>query len=354
MPQRVVSKNLFDFRLNGVLDEDLRSYEENQPKPSGKYLEAMKMLSNKDDEIFVNAMRTIITADVNSKQHDPRYQKGVDDCVHTELKVSTTHDGDYDVTTFVHTPKYFMNRKSNISNAALIYAHGGGVVACSAEMFKPYLSNFAIECEVVVFNVDYRLAPETKCPNNTLDFYEVVKYIISNAEKLNIDPNKIAIAGESGGGYICFSTMVLMAQRNESSLVKLAMPYIPMISDYCFSDPLAMTKEEKADVFGLRRIWGSLIPSNFEEQKSDPLLFPSKASDEILSKMPPTIIWSAEFDMFLTETLRMANRMRACGRLLELVVLPGIKHASHLNPLLKCYRMGMDANKLAIKEYLLD
>ena len=72
MPQRVVSKNLFNFRLNGVLDEDLRSYEENQPKPSGKYLEAMKMLSNKNDEIFVNAMRIIITADVNSKQHDPR------------------------------------------------------------------------------------------------------------------------------------------------------------------------------------------------------------------------------------------------------------------------------------------
>ena len=112
-------------------------------------------------------------------------------------------------------------------------------------------------------------------------------------------------------------------------------------------------RAQRADVFGLQRIWGTLIPSCFDEQKDDPLLFPSKANDEILSEMPPTIVWSAEFDMFLTETLRMANRLRACGRLLELVILPGIKHANNFNPALKCYRLGMDAYKLAIREYLL-
>jgi len=350
MSKRVISKHLFNFRLNGVLDDDIQRYEENRPKPSGKYLEALKLLRNENDEIFVDAMRTIVTADVASKQQDPMFQKGIDACVHTELKVPTTHDGMYEVKTLVHTPKSIADNKSN---AALIYAHGGGVVACSAENFKPYLSNISAECEVVVFNVDYRLAPEAKCPNNMLDFYETVKYVSSNAQLLNIDPNKIAIAGESGGGYICFSTMVFMAQKGESSLVKLAMPNVPMISDYCFTDPMVMTKEERADVFGLQRIWGTLIPSCFDEQKDDPLLFPSKANDEILSEMPPTIVWSAEFDMFLTETLRMANRLRACGRLLELVILPGIKHANNFNPALKCYRLGMDAYKLAIREYLL-
>ena len=91
-----------------------------------------------------------------------------------------------------------------------------------------------------------------------------------------------------------------------------------------------------------------------ENQKSDPLLFPSKASDALLQKMPPTIIWSAEFDMFLTETLRIGNRMRACGRLLELAVLPGIKHASNFNPAFACYQRGLDAHKLAVKEYLMN
>ena len=350
MAKRVVSKSLFNFSLNGVLDEDIRLSEENRPVPDATALEVMKMLSNEDDNIFTKGMRLYVDASVTAVQQHPAYENGLNACLHTELKVPTTHDGNYPVTTLVHTPKHLVGK---LPNAAIIYAHGGGVAACSALMFKPYLANLAYECGVVVFNVDYRLAPETRCPNNMLDFYEVVKYVTSHANSLNIDPEKIAIAGESGGGYICMATMVLMAQRNESSLVKLAMPNIPMISDYCFSDPAGMTKEEKQDYFNLRRLWKNLIASDFEKQKSDPILFPAKASDELLEKMPPTIIWSAEFDMFLTETLRMANRLRACGRLLELAILPGIKHASNLNPDFNCYRWGMDAYKLAVKEYLL-
>ena len=56
---------------------------------------------------------------------------------------------------------------------------------------------------------------------------------------------------------------------------------------------------------------------------SDPLLFPGKAGDDLIQKMPPTVIFSAEFDMFVTETERMARRMRNNGRLLDLCSLPG-------------------------------
>ena len=42
-----------------------------------------------------------------------------------------------------------------------------------------------------------------------------------------------------------FGTMVVLAQRDESHLVKAAFPIIPMISDYYFSDTEAMTLEER-------------------------------------------------------------------------------------------------------------
>ena len=111
----------------------------------------------------------------------------------------------------------------------------------------------ACETDVVFFNVDYRLAPETKCPKNALDFYCAVKHIKENGESLGIDPLRIAIAGDSGGGYICFASMVLMAQNDETDLVKLAIPGVAMISDYCFSDPSEMTKEEREYAFLMRR-----------------------------------------------------------------------------------------------------
>ena len=82
------------------------------------------------------------------------------------------------------------------------------------------------------------------------------------------------------------------------------------------------------------------------------MLFPSKASDALLKEMPPTVIFSAEFDMFITETERMARRLRQNGRLLDLCTIPGIVHGSYVNPSLKCYRTFFDSYKLALQEYV--
>jgi len=85
---------------------------------------------------------------------------------------------------------------------------------------------------------------------------------------------------------------------------------------------------------------------------SDPLLFPAKASDELIQKMPPTVIFSAEFDMFVTETERMARRMRSNGRLLDLCSLSGIGHCSYMYPSLKCSEKFYSCYKLALDEYV--
>jgi hypothetical protein len=47
-----------------------------------------------------------------------------------------------------------------------------------------------------------------------------------------------------------------------------------------------------------------IVFQDLEQQKSDPLLFPAKASPELLQRMPYTVIIEAEFDFYLTETTR--------------------------------------------------
>ena len=39
-------------------------------------------------------------------------------------------------------------------------------------------SHMAEACGVIFFNVDYRLAPEAKCPENVKDFYSALKYVV--------------------------------------------------------------------------------------------------------------------------------------------------------------------------------
>ena len=350
---RVVSKHLFNYQLNGVIDEEVvasskKIWEENSFDPE---IKNMRALVDSDDpsvdcEIVAKFVRHVMLARLNNGQP---FQGMIDQCIHTEFTVPIRDGNDFEVPVLVHTPKYLLEKQLN---AAMIYAHGGGCVGGEAGMVKGAMSNFAIECGVVVFNVDYRIAPETKCPKNALDFYCAVKHIIENAIKLGVDASRIGIAGDSGGGYICFATMVMLAQKMEGELVKLAIPSIAMISDYCFGDLASMTTEERETAHLTRKMW-RCISNDLDTEQSNPLLFPAKATDEILQKMPPTIMWENEFDMFLTENTRMAHRMKTAGRLLEYRVQPGMIHTSTAVPGTKGYKGNIEDYKLAIKEYLL-
>ena len=352
--ERVRSKNLFHYKLIGEVDHyvagmEKKMVEEMEKNPSMK---KMFLQANSDDplvpdDIAVQCMGAgmdRVMQIVNELLKD-----AIEQCNHTEFKVPKRNGNDFEVPVLVHTPKRIADKSGN---AAVIYAHGGGAVSGSAEQMRGLLSHHANETGVVFFNVDYRLAPETKCPKNALDFYCAVKHIKEHAGELGVDPSRLAISGESGGGYICFATMVILAQNNETDLVKLAIPAVPMISDLCFSDPAAMTEAERKTAFLMRRTW-RCIANDFEAQKNNPLLFPAKASDEIIAKMPPTIIWEMEFDMFITENERMAHRMRKMGRLLEFRVQPGMDHGSWCMPGTKGFIKNTSDYKLAIEQYLL-
>ena len=48
--------------------------------------------------------------------------------------------------------------------AAYIHAHGGACIVGSAESGNPRMCRLACESNLVVFNVEYRLAPEHRVP----------------------------------------------------------------------------------------------------------------------------------------------------------------------------------------------
>jgi len=353
--ERVESKNLFNFKPQGHLDEDIEAfYEKGKAGLTNNSLAAwsdsMKKMS---EEEFVGMMRGMMDKNIatSSMVTDPALVEAFGSCDHSEFRVPTTHDGDFEVQVLVHAPKFLADATSR---PCIIYAHGGGCVGGSADLYRNYLSYMALTCGVVVFNVDYRLAPEARCPNNVLDFYEAIKYVISNASKFGVDASRIAIAGESGGGYVCAGAMVQLASKDEGDLVKLAIPIIAMLDDYEFTSRESMTTDAAERVVMMQKIWQTIGGPDFENKRStgDPLLFPGKADASLLSKMPPTIVWESEFDQYLTPTTRFASKLRAAGRLLELVVIPGAKHGSGSQPRFGVWKLEREAWRIAIQEYL--
>merc|ERR1719481_1268887 len=153
--ERVTSKRLFNFPLEGVVDDDIVEEEK-------KILEMMGKSSMAELHVIPEGVKVheLIRGMMGQMQHilnHPIYQEGYSNCNHTSIEVPTTHDGNYGVVSLVHTPKSIAN---DISKPAIIYAHGGGCVAGSADLVKEGLSTMACDSKAVVFNVDYRLAPE--------------------------------------------------------------------------------------------------------------------------------------------------------------------------------------------------
>ena len=65
--------------------------------------------------------------------------------------------------------KIFKIRPNSITetsknNTAYVWAHGGGAILFYAEMFNNEMCRMACESNCIVFSVDYRKAPEYKCP----------------------------------------------------------------------------------------------------------------------------------------------------------------------------------------------
>jgi alpha-L-fucosidase 2 len=86
--------------------------------------------------------------------------------------------------------------------AAAILVHGGGFdegtrATNVAPLFEPLSSaGFAW------FSIDYRLAPEAHFPEAMADLDSAIRWVTAHSAEYRVDARKIAIIGESAGGYL--------------------------------------------------------------------------------------------------------------------------------------------------------
>jgi acetyl esterase len=100
-----------------------------------------------------------------------------------------------------------------------IWIHGGGFVLGNLEIYDSICRKITNHVNCAVVSIDYGLSPEHKFPEPVEECYEVTKWIFENSKELNVNPNKIAIGGESAGGNLSAVICQLVRDRKEFSIV---------------------------------------------------------------------------------------------------------------------------------------
>ena len=84
---------------------------------------------------------------------------------------------------------------------AVIFITGGGFMASNkARMIQ--LRMHLAENSFVVASINYRTIPNSKFPAPVEDVKSAIRFLKANAQKFNVDTEKIFIIGDSAGGYL--------------------------------------------------------------------------------------------------------------------------------------------------------
>ena len=112
----------------------------------------------------------------------------------------------------------------------IVHIHGGGFVMGTPEMKDVENRLFASELKCAIYSVDYRLAPEAPHPAPLEDIYSVFVWLHANAGRLGLDPARIGIKGESGGGGFAAGAAFYARDRQGPKFAFQHLIY-PMIDD---------------------------------------------------------------------------------------------------------------------------
>jgi len=187
--------------------------------------------------------------------------------------------------------------------------HGGGFVLGSAEMDDPFMNPIADNANVKILNIDYSLAPEAPFPKALNECYSVVKYAREHPDEFGIDPDRIAVGGQSAGGNYTAGICLLENERNQLGIKCAILDYPPLD---VYTDATEKPRPKGALPVFLSRMFDPCY-LNDKEGRKNPLISPVFADTEQLRTFPPTLVITASRDSLCEEAEKFRDMLKEAG-----------------------------------------
>lgn len=203
---------------------------------------------------------------------------------------------------------YSPGGESSILLPALIYFHGGGLVAGTLDTYDGIARELAHASGCRLISVGYRLAPEAPFPAAAEDACAATAWIGAHADDFGVDPARLGVAGDSAGATLA----AVVCQQAAANGVPLALQVLLCpILDHAGTTPSrqAFATGYLVDSATLEHDLKHYLGA--EGEVDDPRVSPSRGMQ--LRGLPPTIVHTAEFDPLRDEGRDYAERLKQAG-----------------------------------------
>ena len=217
-------------------------------------------------------------------------------------------------------------RAKNARSAAVVIIHGGGWTGGDKAAAREFNigTNLALNGYVAI-SINYVLATKDKAswPQNLHDCMTAIRWLRKNAERLQIDPERIGVIGGSAGGHLAAMVGVLEAKDGLdpkgpyggfSCRVQCAVPmYGPMDLTEHRNDisMLGKKREQAPDVYK------AASPITYVHNNTPPMLILHGTADKTVD---------------IKQSQLFAAALKKVGAVHELVIVDGAPHTFHLQP----------------------
>ncbi|KAH8100020.1 Alpha/Beta hydrolase protein [Cristinia sonorae] len=216
----------------------------------------------------------------------------------------------------------------------LYYIHGGGFIVGTIEINQPLATTVAVDLQIAVALVEYRLAPEHPHPIPLMDCVEALKWTLNNASSFRVDISKgYVIAGDSAGASLTASAVHLI---RDDPFFHAKQPSGQILHIPCLLDPRAYPEEYKPVLRSLdmtknmptaglgkkfiHDMYEKYLKNSPEDPTASPLLFPSHAN------LPPVVLQVCGLDLFRDEGILYEKLLKEAGVKTRLHVYQGVPH----------------------------
>ncbi|MDQ1547292.1 MAG: acetyl esterase [Actinomycetota bacterium] len=233
--------------------------------------------------------------------------------------------GEVEIPARVYTPTATTDGNLAGLRGGMVFAHGGGWTTGSPNTAHEHVGAMAAGADVVIVSIDYRLVPEHPFPAGLDDTITAIRWVAANAAELGIDPQRIAIGGESAGGNLVAAAAIQLRDAGGPPIV-LQLLEVPVLD---LGRPDTDSRREIVERFPIFGAADVLIAERYpgpDADSADPRISPLKASD--LTGLPPALLLAADVDPVRDDSVLYAAQLTGAGVPARVRVFPGIVHGT--------------------------